>query len=86
MIGEETGSDARGFFGSLPWGNTQDCMMCPFGLMFFALRNTKPEVMEHLTKAGIELALAFKGVVDAAAERLGHEPSAEDGLQRITIS
>jgi hypothetical protein len=73
---------ARGFLGGLPWGNTQDCLMCPFGMFFFAVRNTKPEVAEHLAKAGYELALAMKSVVDQAVERL--EPLQSD-LQRIDI-
>lgn len=73
-------------FAGLPFGNSQDCMMCPLGLTFFALRNTKPEVMEHLMKAGMELALAFKGIVDAAAERFGAQTASDDGLQRINIT
>ncbi|MHB8511160.1 MAG: hypothetical protein ACYDCC_03170 [Actinomycetota bacterium] len=78
---ENTGSP----FGGLPWGNSQDCMMCPIGLTFFAIRKANPEVMEHLMKAGMELALAFKGIVDSATEHFAKQP-ADDGLQRITIS
>ncbi len=92
-VAKETGAEETGLpgsgpfaaFGSMPWGNTQDCMLCPFGLTFFALRNTKPEVMEHLMKAGMELALAFKAVVEAAAERMGSQEPGNDGLKRITI-
>lgn len=72
-------------FSGATWGQTQDCLMCPFGMMFFAIRNTKPDVMEHLMKAGMEMMLAFKSVLDAAAERFGHADDAGDGLQRITI-
>ena len=80
------GDGPKGFgfgnLGGLPWGNTQDCLMCPFGMFFFAVRNTRPEVMEHLAKAGYELALAMKSVIDQAVERL--EPQ-DEGLQRIDI-
>jgi hypothetical protein len=83
MPDPSAGDAPKGFgFGSIPWGNTQDCLMCPFGMFFFAVRNTKPEVMEHLAKAGYELALAMKSVVDQAVEKL--EPLGND-LQRIDI-
>ncbi|MGH2830241.1 MAG: hypothetical protein ACRDJM_07135 [Actinomycetota bacterium] len=78
------GGSANPFSGAT-WGQTQDCLMCPFGLMFFTLRNTRPEVVEHLMKAGMEMMLAFKSVLDAAAERFGHTEDGSDGLQRITI-
>lgn len=84
--GNQGAGSPSGAFGGLPWGNSQDCMLCPFGLAFFALRNTKPEVMEHLMKAGMELALAFKVIVESAAERMGHTGKPDEGLQRITIS
>lgn len=78
----DTSNGPKGFLGGLPWGNTQDCLLCPFGMFFFAVRNTKPEVAEHLAKAGYELALAMKSVVDQAVDRL--EPLQKD-LQRIDI-
>jgi hypothetical protein len=66
----------------IPLGMTQDCLMCPFGLLFFALRNTRPEVMEHLTKGAQELLFAFRAVADQAAERW---EKADAGLQRISV-
>ncbi|GAC1410062.1 MAG: hypothetical protein NVSMB57_03360 [Actinomycetota bacterium] len=77
---------AGGLFGSMPWGTTQDCMMCPLGLTMFAMRSAKPEVMEHLMKAGMELALAFKAFVDSATDRFTGQQPEDDGLQRIDIS
>jgi hypothetical protein len=62
-------------------GMAQDCLMCPFGIFFFTMRNQRPEVMEHLSKAGSELFLAFKAVVDQTAERWEQAQS----LQRITV-
>jgi hypothetical protein len=55
--------------------------MCPFGLFFFTMRNTRPEVMEHLTAAGQELFLAFRALVEQAGERWDQAQS----LQRITV-
>lgn len=62
-------------------GMAPECLMCPFGLFFFTMRNTRPEVMEHLMTAGQELFLAFKAVVDQTAERWEQTQS----LQRITV-
>jgi len=45
------------------------------------VRNTRPEVMEHLMTAGQELFLAFKAVVDTTADRWEQTSS----LQRITV-
>lgn len=84
---EQSGGKTGGIpFPQMNWGQTQDCMMCPFGLVSFAVRNTNPEMMEHLMKAGMELMLAFKAFADAAAEKLGATARADDGLQRIDIS
>jgi hypothetical protein len=58
-----------------------DCLMCPFGLFFFTMRNTRPEVMEHLTAAGHELFLAFRALVEQTGERWEQAQS----LQRITV-
>jgi uncharacterized protein DUF5304 len=62
-------------------GMAPDCMMCPFGLFYFTMRNTRPEVMEHLTAAGHELFLAFRALVEQAGERWEQSQS----LQRITV-
>lgn len=87
-MSDQTGGGKTGGipFPQMNWGQTQDCMMCPFGLVSFAVRNTNPEMMEHLMKAGMELMLAFKAFADAAAEKLGATAKADDGLQRIDIS
>ncbi|MFY9586166.1 MAG: hypothetical protein WAT66_01785 [Actinomycetota bacterium] len=62
-------------------GMAPECLMCPFGLVFFTMRNTRPEVMEHLMTAGQELFLAFKALVDQTADRWEQTQS----LQRITV-
>lgn len=62
-------------------GFAPECMMCPFGLLLFALRQSRPEAMEHLLKAGHELTLALKAVVDQAADRWEQA----EQLQRIPV-
>jgi hypothetical protein len=62
-------------------GMAPECLMCPFGLFFFTMRNTRPEVMEHLTAAGHELFLAFRALVEQTGERWEQAQS----LQRITV-
>lgn len=62
-------------------GCSPDCMLCPFGIVFATLKQAKPEVMEHLMKAGFELFQAFKVVVDQHAERWDQA----ERLQRIPI-
>lgn len=62
-------------------GFAPECMMCPFGLLLFAVRQSRPEAMEHLLKAGQELTLALKAVVDQAADRWQQAET----LQRIPV-
>lgn len=66
--GDDAVSEDRGR--SFTPGQSPDCMACPLGLTMFALREVRPEVMEHLMKAGMELFLAFKAFMDAAEERM----------------
>lgn len=51
-------------------GQAPECMTCPLGLTMFALREVRPEVVEHLMKAGMEIFLAIRAFMDAAEERL----------------
>lgn len=62
-------------------GEAPECMACPLGLAMVAMREVRPEVVEHLMKAGMELFLAFKAFMDAAEDRMErHSP-----LERIDI-
>ena len=62
-------------------GNGPECMVCPFCLLLYGLRTARPEVMDHLMKASLEIVLAVKAVVDTAAEK-----QQQTGLHRIPIS
>lgn len=64
-------------------GFAPECMACPIGLTFFAIRTTRPEAMEHLMKAAHELFQAFRVVMDAYSERWNQVN--EQKIQRITI-
>ena len=43
---------------------------CPICTAVTAVQPLKPDVIEHLLKAGTELLLAFRGVIDARAEEI----------------
>jgi hypothetical protein len=61
---------------------------CPICMAVTAVVPLKPEVIEHLLKAGTEMLLAFRGVIDARADEV-HPPDDEDPgptrLQKIDI-
>jgi hypothetical protein len=61
---------------------------CPICMAVTAVQPLKPEVIEHLLKAGTEMLLAFRGVIDARADEV-HPPDDEDPgstrLQKIDI-
>jgi hypothetical protein len=78
---EKPAADAPFTASSFTPGMSPDCLMCPFGLFFFTMRNTRPEAMEHLTAAGHELFLAFRALVEQTGERWDQAQS----LQRITV-
>jgi hypothetical protein len=61
---------------------------CPICMAVTAVQPLKPEVIEHLLKAGTEMLLAFRGVIDARADEM-HQPDDDDPgptrLQKIDI-
>jgi hypothetical protein len=81
-------------------GQAPACQICPICAGLAALRGARPEAVEHLVKAGAELLLAAKALLEGPAEPAG-EPArrrrrarragpgdtaaAGDGLQRIDI-
>lgn len=80
-------------------GPAPECQSCPICAGLAALREARPEAVEHLVKAGAELLLAAKALLDGHAEpagepapprrrarRAGGDAAArDDGLQRIDI-
>jgi len=78
-------------------GQAPECQICPICAGLAALREARPEAVEHLVKAGAELLLAVRALLDGAAEPArGPAPrrrarparagdAAGDGLQRIDV-
>ncbi|TMK81194.1 MAG: hypothetical protein E6G46_08220 [Actinobacteria bacterium] len=50
-------------------GFAPECLACPIGLFFYSVKQTRPEVMEHVMKAAFELFQAFQSVVAQTADR-----------------
>ena len=48
-------------------GQAAECQVCPVCAGLAALRGARPEAVEHLVKAGAELLLAAKALLDGAA-------------------
>ena len=83
-----------------PAGQAPECQICPICAGLAALRGARPEVVEHLAKAGVELFLAARALLDGAVAGDAPAPSrrgrrragtatsgggAVDGLQRIDV-
>jgi hypothetical protein len=73
-------------------GRAPECQVCPICAGLAALRGARPEAVEHLVKAGAELLLAAKALLEdapAPARRRSRPPRPGDpagnGLQRIDI-
>lgn len=81
-------------------GPAPECQFCPFCAGLAALREARPEAVEHLVKAGAELLLAARALLDGAAEPAGpptprhrrprprpagRGDASGNGLQRIDI-
>lgn len=62
-------------------GSGPECVMCPFCLMLYGVRHTRPEVMDHLQKAAFELLMAGKAFLEQAAEKVGPD----EALHRIPV-
>lgn len=59
---------------------------CPFCLAASAVQPISPEVVGHLLKAGAELFLAFRAVIDTRADDLeGVAPAAPVRLEKIDV-
>jgi hypothetical protein len=54
---------------------------CPICLAVTAVQPIRPDVVEHLLKAGTELLLAFRGVIDTRAD--GMSPDGGDRPTRL---
>jgi hypothetical protein len=95
----ETG-DAMAADDAGPGARAPECQFCPFCSALAALREARPEAVEHLVKAGAELLLAARALLEGAAQpdgppSPGRAPGrrrrprpgdvAGNGLQRIDV-
>ncbi len=62
-------------------GGAPECQVCPVCLGLAALRQARPEVLEHLVKAGAELLLAVRALLDAQEPA----PARPATVQRINV-
>lgn len=61
---------------------------CPICVTVGAVQPLRPDVVEHLLKAGTELFMAFRAVIDARADEAGggeDDPSAPTTLEKIDL-
>jgi hypothetical protein len=61
------------------------CAACPICMGLSALRHARPEAVDHLLKAGAELLLAARALLEAAAPDGAQARPATEGLQRIDV-
>jgi hypothetical protein len=62
-------------------GTAPECLVCPLCIGIAALRESRPEAVEHVVKAGVELLAAFRALL-LPADGEGHRAT---GMQRIDI-
>ena len=63
--------------------STSDCAYCPICATIAAVRNTKPEVLEHLAAAARELVLAAGLFLEQASEGIGDKKTEEAGDEKV---
>ena len=56
---------------------------CPICTAVTAVQPLRPEVIEHLLKAGTEMLLAFRGVIDARADEMRPPEGDDPGPTRL---
>jgi hypothetical protein len=67
-----------------PAGPAAECVACPLCAGLAALRQARPEAVEHLVKAGTELLLAARALLEGPAD--GREPRpAGTRMRRIDV-
>jgi hypothetical protein len=64
-----------------------ECQICPICMGLATLRQARPEVLEHLMKAGTELMLAARALLEAgeATGPARRQDGRQEGMQRISV-
>ena len=86
----ETAAAATAVPGEDPAAHAGACPVawCPICLAVATVQPLKPDVIEHLLKAGTEFFLAMRVVLDARADDLagaGRDADGEPGFEKIDI-
>lgn len=58
--------------------HSSDCAYCPICATIAVVRNTKPEVLDHMASAARELILAFGLLLEEASEVIGSAETKPD--------
>jgi hypothetical protein len=67
-------------------GPAGECVACPLCAGLAALRHARPEAVEHLVKAGTELLLAARALLEGPAPAAAREPHpAGTRMRRIDV-
>jgi hypothetical protein len=74
-LGDQLGADLHEHLAT----GAQSCTWCPVCRTVTAIRQTSPEVRDHLTAAASSLMLAVSGMMTT------HPPSRDGGVERIDI-
>ena len=61
------------------------CAACPICTGLAALRQARPEAVDHLLKAGAEVLLAARALLEATAPDGAQARPATEGMQRIDV-
>jgi hypothetical protein len=87
MAGSEPHSEQASEHGSEAAEGVCTVAWCPFCLAASAVRPLSPDVVGHLLKAGSEVFLAFRAVIDARGDQLdGDAPAAAPvRLEKIDV-
>ena len=65
-----------------PGGRAAECQFCPFCAGLALLREARPEAAEHLVKAGAELLLTAKALLEGV---VAEPDGTRSSLQRIDV-
>jgi hypothetical protein len=63
-------------------GRATECQLCPICAGLAALRSARPEAVEHLVKAGAELLLAARALLEGVAAAAEPDPEPTAGAAR----
>ena len=64
----------------------QDCKYCPICQVISAVRETSPEVKQHLASAATSFAQAVAGILATPVPDQGRKPRPDSGVEKIDLN